>query len=421
MSDTGLRHLESIVLTSLLAGSALWWLLRHLKRQRPDLAIGNAIAAAVGLRVVAAGAVALTGVASTLRGGDETGFLIDAAKLNAGPLDSNLAFHDLIRNLHTWVFAIQERVLSSPTFALRITQIAISVAGIVLVSVAVHDLAGPRAGRIAAWLIALEPTNMFFGGLLHKEALMFLAEGLVIYGATQIWVRGRVTGLVAGTIGCLIAVATRPYAGWFLAVGLGITAFHAALRPGWRGTREAIVLVVAVLAVAVAFAPTIWNASSHRNLTNGLQSSQNANTTDNSNLKLERVDFSSRSAIVTNLPKRLFDITFKPYPWQVSNISQRLGLIGTLIVLATFYFLLSAIALRAGRVFSRAGPLLYVGALVFCGYALSAGNAGTAFRYRTHVVVIAIAAVVALRTRTEAATETAPERPDIPAGLPQLA
>jgi hypothetical protein len=45
----------------------------------------------------------------------------------------------------------------------------------------------------------------------------------------------------------------------------------------------------------------------------------------------------------------------------------------------------------------RAGPLVYPGLLMLMAYALSAGNAGTAFRYRTHVMAIGLALIVVLR------------------------
>ena len=44
-----------------------------------------------------------------------------------------------------------------------------------------------------------------------------------------------------------------------------------------------------------------------------------------------------------------------------------------------------------------AGPLVYPMGFLLVAYALSAGNAGTGFRYRTHIVLLAVAVLVALR------------------------
>ena len=65
--------------------------------------------------------------------------------------------------------------------------------GIVLLSAAVYELAGPRPALIAAWILALEPANIFFSSLLHKEPLMYLAEGLVAFGGAVLWKRGNLT------------------------------------------------------------------------------------------------------------------------------------------------------------------------------------------------------------------------------------
>jgi hypothetical protein len=45
---------------------------------------------------------------------------------------------------------------------------------------------------------------------------------------------------------------------------------------------------------------------------------------------------------------------------------------------------------------TRAGPLIYLGVFLLIAYSLSAGNAGTAFRYRTQIVGVLICTVVAL-------------------------
>ena len=50
-----------------------------------------------------------------------------------------------------------------------------------------------------------------------------------------------------------------------------------------------------------------------------------------------------------------------------------------------------------GKIFPRAGPVLYPMLFLLVAYSLAAGNAGTGFRYRTHLVTLAIAALAILR------------------------
>jgi hypothetical protein len=197
-------------------------------------------------------------------------------------------------------------------------------------------------------------------------------------------------------LGCLIAVATRPYAGWFLiAAGAAIT-LHAGLRSR-RGAGHPLVLVAIVVLFAAIAAPTVFEASTERGLFVRLQESQDANAADlEANLSLERVDFSTRGAIAVNLPVRVRDVLFRPYPWQFGNRSQQVALIGSLFSLTLFALLARQLWFNRGQIMARAGPLVYIGLMLLIAYSLSAGNAGTAFRYRTQVVAIAVCLLVVL-------------------------
>jgi hypothetical protein len=89
-------------------------------------------------------------------------------------------------------------------------------------------------------------------------------------------------------------------------------------------------------------------------------------------------------------------VLFRPYPWQVDNASQQLGLIGTLVALGLLTLFVRELILGRGAVMERAGPLIYGSFCLLIAYSLSAGNAGTAFRYRTHVVALAGCAFIVL-------------------------
>jgi hypothetical protein len=209
-------------------------------------------------------------------------------------------------------------------------------------------------------------------------------------------------------VGCLLATATRPYVGWFLAASTAVLALHAGLRR--NSASSSLALSAVCIALMVAFVPTVLNASSPEKLKT-LQISQDANANDTkANLSLESVDYSTRGKLVANLPKRMLDILTRPYPWQLSNVSQQMGAFGTLFLFAVLLLFVQTIVRTGGRVWSRAGPLLYPALFLLMAYALSAGNAGTAFRYRTHVVALLVALVIVLRhdLREERVSEEAP-------------
>jgi hypothetical protein len=214
-------------------------------------------------------------------------------------------------------------------------------------------------------------------------------------------------------------VTTRPYAGWFLISAGALIVLHAGLRRLDKPLK-AMPLVYAVIIAGFVAAPAIVQVTSKSSLSK-LQESQRANTdlgakrasngaANANNLALESVDYSTRGKVFANLPKRMRDILIRPYPWQVSNASQQLGAVGSLFALAVMILLVSAAIRRRGEVLALTGPILYPMFFLLMAYALSAGNAGTGFRYRTHIVLLAVAALFALREGVVPARQPAPQR-----------
>ncbi len=414
ISDHSIHSTLVTLITILLLGGTLSVLVSRLSRSRPGFAIGQPVAFAFAIRVVAAGLISLTPVAQTLRGGDEFTFLDRATRVVRTPFGSTDWTHVLLTELHVFVLAVQHFVFDSPELALRVTQVGIAVVGMVLLAAAVYELAGPRASVLAMWFLAFEPASIFFSSLLHKEANLMLAIGLVALGGAKVWKRQEISSLVPIVFGCLIAVATRHYAGWFLIAASAATVLHAGLRAENRGAIRSLSLVALVVLFAAVAAPTVLNASTNESLEKNLQQSQEANASDNSNLKLEQVDFSTRGAIVVNLPRRIPDVLLRPFPWQLGNLSQGIGLFGTLAAYLAFFFLVREAMRRRGEIMTRAGPLIYLGFFLLIAYSLSAGNAGTAFRYRTQIIAIFICIVAALRRPVEQARPV-----EAPEGVPQ--
>jgi hypothetical protein len=405
------------VLIVLLAGSyTIYFVARRLGRSREGLLIAVPLFVGFALRLAAAASVNQLSIARTLRGGDELGF-VGHAKVVAGlPLAGPESIDKLVSSLHTFVFSINFRVFGviAPESMLRIEMILFAVLGIAFLSAAVYELAGPRPAVIVAWILALEPANIFFSSLLHKEPLMYLAEGMVAFGGAVLWKRGKVIALIPMIVGCLIAMATRPYAGWFLTAAAAAVVLHASLTRQ-RGIRSIAITGGMVVLIAL-FIPVVWNASSDENLKE-LQQSQDFNAADDTaNLSLERVDYATREKLIINLPKRIKDVIFRPYVWQAENPSQQLGVIGTLVVLACLALLAMAIARNRKQIMRVAGPLVYPAGFMLVAYAISAGNAGTAYRYRTHLVGLAVCLVIVLlahRRQEQEGLSRVPKRPGL--------
>jgi hypothetical protein len=396
-TDRSLFEFEA-ALVAIMAGAALLaWLIRRLSEHRPDLSILKPIAVGYGLRILAVISIGQLTIARNLRGGDELGFLAHGEYASHFPITSPQSTDLLTSELHSFLISLNDRVFgSAPDVMLRTEMITLSVAGIIFLSAAVYELAGPRPATIAAWLLSLEPTNIFFSSLIHKEPLMYMAEGLVAFGGAIVWKRGKLYGLAPTVIGCLIALATRPYVGWFLTAAAALVFLHAGLTR-LHGMRS-LALIAGTAAVIGALVVPIFIQKSSKQALAVVQTSQDANAADTkANLSLERVDYSTRQKIILNLPKRVADVITRPYLWQTQNASQQLGVIGTLVVLVSLVLLIRALMSNRRGVMQRAGPLVYPGLLMLFAYALSAGNAGTAFRYRTHIMAMALALIVVLR------------------------
>ena len=416
MSDNVLISLElGVAVTAAWAWAiaALYWALR---RSRPELRVGGQLIAAATLRIAGIVAISAFGVAGSLRGGDESVFLQTAHEAVAGKVGAPSLSELFLHKLQIWVLAVQLEGFDASQLALRISEVGIVVVGLLLLMAAVYELAGQKAAAFAGWLLAIEPASVFFSGILHKEALMTLAGGLVALGGAKMWKQLGVQPLLLMVCGCLIAIPTRTYIGWFLIAASLLITLHASVLQLGRARARSLGLLAAGAAFVAAVTPAVLQASSHQSLEKNLQGSQDANASDTSNLRLERVDYSSRSSVVLNLPRRMRDVLLRPFPWQIGNVSQRLGVLGTAFAYALIVMLITQAVRERGEIMVRAGPFLYLGLLLLVAYSLSAGNAGTAFRYRSHVVAMGIAALAVLRARREPVTASDGERREPAAG-----
>jgi len=404
LSDTPLYEIESVLLAILLVGFGLAWAVRRLTRTRPALSIGTPVAVGVAVRLVAVAVVSISGLGPALRTPDELTFLRGAREVAASGFDSGLWLPSDLHRLHELVFALQIKLGDFPEGALRVTQVGIAMLGIILILATIYDLAGPRGAYIAAWVVALEPANIFFNSVLHREPILVLASGLIVLGGSKIWTKLELRGILLLGLGCVIALETRPYAGWLLITGGLLLILHASVRQ--MGTRLRAVPLIYALAIGIAVAtPTALALTSPDSLKQRLQPSQDFYTDPNArrgeansnNLSLERVEFSTRSDLVKNLPLRVRDVLLRPYPWQLGNISQALGATSTLLVLVALYLLFRCVRRTRGRILTLAAPIVYPALFLLVAYALSVSNAGTGFRYRTHLVLLGLAALVVLR------------------------
>ena len=395
-SDPG----EGVAIAILFVAVVLIFVVQRLGRTRPGFStVGKALLAGLVIRLLAIIAINATGLGASLRGGDEVTFLDYALHLAGQPLGHGDLPHG-IYGLQVVLFALQIKLGFINVTGMRVTQIGISLLAYAFMLAVTYDLGGAKAARIAAWCLAVEPASIFFNTEIHKEALMELAAALAAFGGVWIWKRLDIRGIAICGLGCLIGIETRGYAGWFLVCGCVLLILHASLRNLQR-KGLAVSIIYAIVIAGMLAAPTVLSATSGKNLKH-LQESEAQNTSgqgqSHANLKLESVDISSRGAVISSLPTKLRELILEPYPWQVSDSSQVFGALGTLVAYLVLILLIRYAWINRGDIFGRAGPLLYPLLFETVAYAITVGNAGTGFRYRSHLVTLGICAVAVLRS-----------------------
>ena len=417
---------EGLILTVLATGVMLLFALRRLQRSRPAMLIGSAMLAAFTLRLLAIIGVNATGIGASLRGGDEFTFINLAHTLAVQPIGTVDLPHGVYQ-LMTDMFAMEMKIGFMNATAIRVVQVGVAMLGTLLMTAAAYDLGGPKAARWTAWLLAIEPSSIFFNSGILKEPMMELAAGIVALGGVWFWKRLDIRGILICALGCLIAITTRSYAGWFMACGSIMLILHASLR-SLRYSSRAVPFIYAIVLAAFIAGPTAYAATAGNNL-KILQASQAANAAgigqggtggpNGSNLALPPVNYSSRTAILTSLPTKIRELLLEPYPWQLHDANQAFGSVGTLFFYAMLLLFIRYAWLSRGKVFSRAGPLLYPLFFETIAYSLTVGNAGTGFRYRSHLITLGIAAVMVLRQHLlEEREAAAAARTREPIGLP---
>lgn len=395
--DTGLYDALAVTLELVLAFYLVAGLARLAARKGVS---GLALPLACALGVRAAIAIIVDGVPALAgtRGIDEIFFARQGRQLAAGTASLGEVPAALLGNLHIWWMALQGKLIgASGDLYLRVGHAALAVAGIAVLAVTVGQLAGAARGRLAAWLLAFEPSSAFFSTILHKEAPMFLGEALVVAGCVRMYTRRDGWSVAIMVAGLGVAAGARPYAAAAMAVACGLTLAHAGLRRmGHGGVRRpvlaAIVVVVALTGLAVG--PSIST------VLGSIQRAQNANASNQqANLPLPPVNYTNVTSVVTNLPGRAFDVLSRPLPWEAANTSQQLGVIGTVVAWTLIAAVMFLFVRRPKLALEHLVPVAYILGSLLLVYSLSTGNAGTGFRYRSHLVVLLIITLAVVAPR----------------------
>jgi hypothetical protein len=395
-TDEALYEFECAVLAILVGVFLLLKLVDRLSLRPGREGLLVPVLAAFGIRVAATlGVAALGPLGSRLRGPDDLAFFDAAQSIANEPLGSPTWGDTSQGGLLPSLLAIQIRLLGDPgATSLRLVQCLIATIGITFIGAAVADLAGSKAGVVAAWILAVEPSNVFFSTILQKESLVILGEGLVLFGVAHGIGKRTVVSMFSTAAGLLVVLAVRPYAAVFLFCALMLVALHLGLRRLWPHKARIAVATVGIaicfVGLGLALGPALERQLERLQTVHDLQLAQD------SNLDLAPVNVTTPSGLATAVPQRLYDFFAKPYPWQLANVEQRLGAVGTVITWTLMLLVLVVLVRNRRFVLSRAWPVIYITGCLVLGYAITITNSGTGFRHRLHfIVVLAVLAGIA--------------------------
>ncbi len=365
----------------------LWQLMLALDRRGHTRSIRLPIAAGLALRLLAVVvAAAVPAIGHKLASTDEAEFIATAKVLAALPLTSTKWLSMTVHWTQVTPWALTYKLFGDAgTLPLRFIQIGLSLAAVIGISATAGKIGGRRAGLIAAWIAALEPSSAYFAGLLHQESLCMAGEALLLAALVDAWMRdnGWWRPLLAGAAGLALIFGTRSYLAFFAAVALVLVLAASELQRRVGLSRALPIFGVVAVAGAVAgiFAAPHVVPGSLANLQHQLNAPY-----PGANLPLPHATVTNGTALLKTVVLRSFDLILRPYPWQTASAAQQVAVAGTLIwyalVLATAW-----LTFRQG-LDGRLVPALILIACETIGFALTLVDAGEGFRHRVNLVLI---------------------------------
>ena len=171
----------------------LWRMMGALDGRGHTASIRLPIGAGLLVRLLAVVvAAAVPAIGHKLTSTDEATFLATTKTLAALPLSSSKWLSMGVHWTEVIPWALTYKLFGDcGTLPLRLEQIGLSLAAVVLVSATAGKIGGRRAALITAWIAALEPSSAYFGGLLHQEALCMVGEALLLGALVDAWMRDR--------------------------------------------------------------------------------------------------------------------------------------------------------------------------------------------------------------------------------------
>src|ERR1700722_4537338 len=233
MTDSWLYRAEVSLIVGAVVVIGLWRLMLALDRRGFTRSFWLPVAVGLALRLATVAiAAAEPSIGHKLADTDEVTFMATAKTLAALPLTSSKWLSMTVHWTEVIPWSLTYKVFGNcGPLPLRLEQIGFSLAALIIASGVAGRVGGRRAGLIAAWIMAIEPSSVYFAGLLHQESLSMVGDALLLSGLVDVWTRdaGWRGPSCAVLAGLALVFGTRAYMAFFVTVAVILVVIGAEL------------------------------------------------------------------------------------------------------------------------------------------------------------------------------------------------
>jgi 4-amino-4-deoxy-L-arabinose transferase-like glycosyltransferase len=257
-----------------------------------------------------------------------------------------------------------------------------------------------NTARAAAWVAAFFPTAVNYSAVILREALVacLLTSGVYFL---LVWKKDqRILSFVRSAL--LLGLAATLHTGLvavlvLVVVYLAFSAMRRAAQMEPGASIKAVLLgILTIFLLYFMHSRGLGSHAGHMSGATPLGADTSALLEEQAVVANEQAratyvtgsDVRSIGAIVVSIPKRMLYFLLAPFPWQMTTMTDMLGVVDSLL-----YLILLIALLRLRRAAWRGGELrlvLGIAAVTVLVFAIGTGNYGTAIRHRAKIAPLLI-------------------------------
>jgi hypothetical protein len=267
--------------------------------------------------------------------------------------------------------------------------------------------------RLYLALVLFAPSVAFWPSSIGKESLMQLGIGSVALATAHLLHQRLARAAIVGFAGGWLLWVVRPHLLALVTLAAGCAYVGGRVRASGGPMRSLMARPVGLLAVALLVAFTISQGAKFLGIEDLSLSSIEAELdeqTERSSQGGSQFDSGNNSLNPVNLPRGAVTVLLRPFPWETETALQLLSSLESAILAGLIVARFASV--RAALTLARSSPfLLYCWVLVILYAATfsSFANFGLLVRQRS-LVLPAVFAIIAVRTRARAVARPAPMR-----------